>query len=178
MIFELVSLLGWIELKKNWVVFDVNFKKIRLWGGLNLRFTVDSPVYVSPSYASHMKLSHLCEIFPVPWKRKPSKCLSHLFELYETLSFMRKFSGPFDRIYGRVDCIFFELQNKEKFRVTWKFQIQNLILCLVWKFWQKTEKPLTLTKNLQNLFFHTKKFLKHAKNPQKISKVAQNFPKI
>jgi hypothetical protein len=40
----------------------------------HLKFcTVDSLVYASPNYASLMKLSYLCEFFPVPRKRKPSK---------------------------------------------------------------------------------------------------------
>jgi hypothetical protein len=54
--------------------------------------------------ASLMKLSHLCEIFSVPWQIKPSRRLSHLCEPYETLSFMHNFSGLFNRIKSRVDC--------------------------------------------------------------------------
>jgi hypothetical protein len=80
------------------------FWKARWENFLKCKNTVNSLVYASPNYTSLMKLSHLCENFPVHWKRKPSKCRSHLCEPYETLSFMRNFSGPFDRIYGRVDC--------------------------------------------------------------------------
>jgi hypothetical protein len=59
-------------------------------------------------------------------------CLSHLCEPYETLSSMRNFSGPFDRIYGRVDCrrkILKSLPKQIKYWVAWKFFRMLLKLC-------------------------------------------------